>query len=159
MPMNLQKWSPFGTARWDPFREMADMQERMERMFELSPLRSETGRGLLSARDWAPLVDVSEDEREYLVEAELPEVKKDDVKVSVENGVLHLSGERKHEEETRTKKQHRIERSYGRFARSFTLPDDVDAAKVSAEFKDGLLKVHVLKSERAKPKTTEVKVS
>jgi len=156
--MNLQKWSPFGTARWDPFKEMEEMQERMARMFELSPLRSEAGRELMSAREWAPLVDISEDEKEYLIKAELPEVKKDDVKVSVENGVLNISGERKHEEETKTRKQHRIERSYGRFVRSFTLPDDVNAAKVSAEFKDGLLKVHVPKDESAKPKAVEVKV-
>jgi HSP20 family protein len=81
------------------------------------------------------------------------------VKVSVENGVLQISGERKHEEETKTKKQHRIERSYGRFVRSFTLPDDANAAKVSAECKDGLLKVHVPKAESAKSKATEIKVS
>ena len=157
--MNVQRWNPFRSTRvWDPFREMEEMQERMTHMFDLAPLRSDTGQELMSGREWAPLVDINEDEREYLIKAELPEVKREDVKVSVENGVLSLSGERKHEAETKTRKQHRLERSYGRFVRSFTLPDDADPAKVSAEFKDGLLKVHVLKTERAKAKAIEIKV-
>ena len=159
MTMNLIKWNPVGAVRWDPFREMEEMQERMSRMFDLSPLRSEAGQELLSPRDWAPLVDISEDDKEYFIKAELPEVKKEDVKVSVENGVLHLTGERKHEAETKTRKQHRIERSYGRFERSFTLPDDADASKIAAEYKDGLLKVHVPKSDGVKHKAIDVKVS
>ncbi|MGB9601732.1 MAG: Hsp20/alpha crystallin family protein, partial [Limisphaerales bacterium] len=89
---------------------------------------------------------------------ELPEVKKDDVKVTVENGVLTISGERKFEKEEKGVRYHRIERSYGYFARSFSLPEDADAEKVSAEFKDGVLKVHVAKSEKARPKQIEVKV-
>lgn len=156
--MNLQRGRPFRAARaWDPWEEMEQMQERMAHLFDLTALRPDVGQELISARDWAPLVDITEDDKEYLIKAELPEVKKEEVKVGVENGVLNLSGERKHEEETGAKKQHRMERSYGRFVRSFTLPDDADAAKVSAEFKDGLLKVHVPKSQSTKPKAIEVK--
>jgi len=156
--MNLQEWNPFTTGRYDPFKEMEEMQERLARMFDLSPLRSNVGQELMSARDWAPLVDISEDDQEYLIKAELPEVKKNDVKVSVEHGMLHLSGERKREEETKTKKLHRFERSYGRFIRSFALPYDVNASRVSADFKEGLLKVHVPKDENVTPKAIEIKV-
>ena len=158
--MNLAKWNLHHPVRqWDPFKEMEEMQERMARVFDLAPLCPEAGRELMSARDWAPLVDISEDDQEYLIKAELPEVKKEDVRVSVENGVLNITGERKHEAESQTKKQHRLERGYGRFVRGFTLPDDVNPAQVAAEFKDGLLKVHVPKDKNAKPKSVEVKVS
>jgi HSP20 family protein len=104
-------------------------------------------------------VDISEDDHEFLVKAELPEMKKEDVKVSVENGELTISGERKFEKEEKNKKYHRVERSYGSFARSFTLPDNVNADKVTAEFKEGLLQVHLPKQETAKPKAVQVAVS
>jgi len=86
----------------------------------------------------------------------LPELKREDVKVTVENGVLTISGERKFEKEEKKRKYHRVERGYGTFLRSFTLPDDADTSKVKAEFKNGLLTVHLAKSERAKPKQIEV---
>src|SRR5256885_1114590 len=108
---------------------------------------------------WTPLADITEDEKEYLIKAELPEIKKEDVKVTVENGVLTISGERKFEKEEKNKKYHRVERGYGTFMRSFTLPDDADANKIKAEFKNGLLKVHLPKSEHAKPKQIEVNVA
>jgi HSP20 family protein len=101
--------------------------------------------------EWAPLADISEDDKEYLIKLELPEVKKEDVNVTVENGVLTISGERKFEKEEKNKKYHRVERAYGSFMRRFTLPDDADAEKGKAEFKDGMLTVHVSKSEKAKP--------
>jgi HSP20 family protein len=103
-------------------------------------------------------VDISEDNNEYVVKAELPEMKKEEVKVSVENGELTISGERKIEKEEKGKKYHRIERSYGSFMRSFTLPETVSGEKVSAEFKDGILTVHLPKDEKTKPKSIEVKV-
>jgi HSP20 family protein len=103
-------------------------------------------------------VDISEDINEYLVKAELPELNKQDVKVSVENGELTISGERKAQKEEKGKKFHRIERSYGSFVRSFTLPETVSANKVTAEFKEGVLSVHLPKDEQAKPRTIEVKV-
>ena len=109
--------------------------------------------------EWAPPVDITEDDKEYLIKTELPEVRKEDVKVTVENGILSISGERKFEKEAKGKKYHRVERAYGNFVRSFGLPDDVDANKVDAKFSDGVLTVHVAKSEAAKPKQVEIKVS
>ena len=108
--------------------------------------------------DWAPQVDISEDDKEYLLKADLPEMKKEDVKVTVENGVLSISGERKTEKEEKKKKFHRIERSYGTFLRTFTLPEDAESAKIAAEFKDGVLKMHLPKSPASKQKPVEVKV-
>ena len=113
----------------------------------------------MTVTEWAPSVDITEDEKEYLVKADLPEVKKEDVKVTVENDVLTITGERKFEKEEKEKKYHRIERAYGHFLRSFSLPDFVDGSKVSADFKDGVLKVHLPKTEKAKPKAVEVKVA
>src|SRR3977135_2093132 len=113
----------------------------------------------LGLADWAPLADITEDEKEYVIKAELPDVKKDDVKVTVENGVLTISGERKFEREENKKKYHRVERAFGTFVRSFSLPDVADASKVKAEFKNGMLTVHVPKSEKAKPKQVEVNVA
>ena len=112
----------------------------------------------ISAVQWSPAVDVTEDDKEFLVKAELPDMKKEEVKVSVEQGNLTISGERRAEKEEKGKKFHRVERSYGSFMRRFTLPEGVDATKINAEFKDGLLCVHLPKSETAKPKAVEVKV-
>ena len=153
----LQKWSPFGTSRWDPFREMEEMQESMNRAFGLRP-RANGGKEIMSVSEWAPLVDITEDDKEFLIKADLPEIKREDVKVWVDNGVLTITGERKYEHEDKTKKQHRLERSYGRFERSFTLPDDADGTKVSAEFKEGLLKIHLPKNPHAKPRSIDINV-
>src|SRR5881396_3849112 len=147
-------------TRWDPFREMDELQKRLSSMFGLSTQRLANGKEEnMTVSQWLPLVDITEDDKEYLIKAELPEVKKDDVKVTVESGVLTISGERKFEREEKGRKYHRVERAYGNFVRSFTLPDDADANKVNAEFKDGVLKVHVTKNEAAKPKQIEVKVN
>jgi HSP20 family protein len=108
--------------------------------------------------EWAPLVDIVEDDKEYLIKAEIPEIDKEQVKVSVQNGLLTLRGDRRMEKEEKGKKYHRVERAYGSFVRTFSLPDDVDAAKVTAEFKEGLLKIHLPKTEKARPKAIEVKV-
>jgi HSP20 family protein len=144
---------------WDPFKELDDLQSRLATMFGRAPLRKNGEKQeAMTVAEWAPLVDIAEDEKEYLIKAELPEVKKDDVKVTVQDGVLTISGERKYEKEEKGKKYHRVERAYGSFARSFTLPEDADADKVAGDFKDGVLKVHVPKSEKAKPKRVEVKV-
>lgn len=145
-------------TRWNPFREIEELQNRLLSVFNLATPRRGDGQESITVAEWAPLVDIIEDDKEYLLKAELPEMRKEDVKVTVENGVLTISGERKLEKEEKGKKYHRIERAYGSFVRSFTLPDDADADKVSAEFKDGVLKVHVAKSEAAKPKQIEVKV-
>lgn len=145
----LQKWDPF--RDWDPFRELNEFSERLG---SLMGRRGDT----TSPAQWMPAVDIVEDEKEFCVKAELPEVRKEDVHVTVENGVLTLHGERKSEKEEKKQRYHRVERSYGSFTRSFGLPQGANAAKVRAEFKDGLLQVHLPKSESAKPKQIEVKV-
>jgi HSP20 family protein len=116
------------------------------------------GKENLTVADWMPTVDISESESEYLIKAELPEVKREDVKVTVEDGVLTLQGERRQEKEEKGKKYHRVERSYGTFVRSFTLPESVDESAVKAEYKDGVLSLHLPKTEKVKPKAIEVKV-
>lgn len=148
-------------VRWDPFRELEEMSDRLNRMFGRSTLArpgGEPGTSALTAFDWAPSVDILETNEEYQVKAELPEVKKEDVKVSVDGGVLRIEGERKQDKEEKGKRFHRIERSYGSFLRTFTLPDNVNESGVRAEFKDGILNVRLPKAEKAKPKAIEVKV-
>jgi len=164
---SLTKWNPFRKsnggeewaplARWSPVREMEQLENRMERLLRNWPAWPEIKEPMAVA-DWAPQVDITEDDKEYLVKAEVPEVKKEDIKVRVEDGTLCITGERKSEKEEKGKKFHRIERAYGSFERSFTLPDDADATKVSSEFKDGMLQVHLPKNPNAKPKAIEVKV-
>ena len=141
-------------TRWEPL-ELEDVQNRLSRVFG----RRGNGNDEITLADWAPLADITEDDKEYVIKAELPDVKKEDVRVTVENGVLTISGERKFEKEEKKKKYHRIERAYGTFVRSFTLPDVADAGKVKAEFKNGVLTVHVPKSEKAKPKQVEVNIA
>ena len=145
-------------VRWDPFRELEDMSDRLNRMMSRPALPRTNGKETMVVADWVPSVDVSETEGEYQIKAEIPDVKKEDVKVTVEDGVLTIQGERKQEKEEKGKKYHRVERSYGSFIRSFTLPDLVDEEKVKAEFKDGVLNLLLPKSEKAKPKAIEVKV-
>ena len=147
-------------VRWDPFRELEEMSDRLNRMVSRPSLPRTNGHGkeAMTVTDWVPSVDVSETEGEYQIKAEIPDVKKEDVKVTVEDGVLTIQGERKHEKEEKGKKYHRVERSYGSFVRSFTLPDLVDEEKVRAAFKDGVLNLQLPKSEKAKPKAIEVTV-
>ncbi len=145
-------------VRWDPFRELEEVTEQLNRMFWRPAARRENGKEQLTVADWIPIVDISETESAYAIKAELPDVKKDDVKVTLQDGVLTIQGERKQEKEEKGLKYHRVERSYGRFVRSFTLPDYVDNTKVKAEFKDGILNLHLPKSEKTQPKTIEVKV-
>jgi HSP20 family protein len=145
-------------TRWEPFREMEEFQNRLSTLLGRSPRRP-IGREEITLPEWTPLADITEDEKEYLIKAELPEMKKEEVKVTVENGVLTISGERKFEKEEKKRKYHRVERGYGTFMRSFTLPDNADATKIKAEFKNGLLTVHLPKTEHAKPKQIEVNVA
>ena len=164
----LTKWNPFRAsneveewgplARWSPLREMERMQREMNRLFNggMAPLTR--GGEAMTIAEWIPTVDIIEDDKEFVVKAELPEVKKDDVKVTVEDDVLTIRGERKAEKEEKGKKFHRIERSYGSFERSFTLPEATDANKVSSEFKNGMLTMHLPKNPNAKPKAIEIKV-
>jgi HSP20 family protein len=144
-------------TKWNPFRELEDIQNRLSSLFGRTPLRG-LGEEAMTVSEWTPLVDIAEDDKEYLIKAELPEVKKEDVKVTVENGVLTITGERKFEKEEKNKKYHRVERAYGSFMRSFTLPQGAAGDKINAQFKDGVLKVHLPKSAEAKPKPIDVKV-
>lgn len=155
----LTKWNPTQSARWNPFQEMADFERRLERFFGRAPVTSGNGEEPIAEQLWSPLTDITEDDKEFLVKVELPEMKKEDVKVTVENGTLRITGERKAEKEEKTKKYHRIERSYGSFERSFTLPGGADGTKVNAEYKDGVLAVHLPKTAEAKPKAIDVKVA
>jgi len=145
-------------VRWDPFRELEDMSERLNRVFSRPSLRN-SGKENLTVADWMPTVDISETDGEYLIKAELPEVKKEDVKVTVENGVLTLQGERRQEKEEKGKRFHRVERLYGSFVRSFSLPESVDESGVKAEYTEGVLNLHLPKSEKVKPKAIDVKVA
>ena len=145
-------------VRWDPFRELEDMSDRLNRMFSRPGLSQANGKETMIVADWVPAVDVSETDGEFHIKAEIPDVKKEDVKVTLEDGVLTIQGQRKQEKEEKSTKYHRVERTYGSFVRSFTLPDLVDEEKVKAEFKDGVLKLQLPKSEKAKPKAIEVKV-
>ena len=154
----LTRWEPFKT-RWDPFRELEEMEKRLSTWLGQPAVRREGDKEAMTVAEWSPLVDISEDEKEYLIKAEIPEMKKDDIKISVQDNVLSISGERKYEKDEKGKKYHRVERAYGSFVRSFTLPEDADGSKVGAEYKDGVLKVHLPKSEKAKPKAIEVKVA
>ena len=145
-------------VKWNPFRELEDMQTRLNRALGEASQRRLENDGVFFA-DWAPPVDIQETEKEYLIKAELPEMKKEDVKVEVLDGVLTIEGERSQEKEEKGKKFHKVERSYGKFVRQFALPNEVDAVKVQAEYKDGVLSVHLPKTAAAKPKAIDVKVA
>ena len=157
----IDKWSPFRfSPTWDPWREMEEMRNQFNKLLrERQLLRKEGDSEALEVTEWLRVVDITEDTKEYTVKAELPGLAKENVKVTVENGVLVIAGERKEEKEEKDKKHHRIERSYGSFRRSFALPEDSSGEKVTADFKDGVLKVHLPKDQTAKPKSVEVKVS
>ncbi len=148
--------------RWEPFRELDDFFARLNPHFGRQPAgRSsvlEPGQQA-DAVTWAPAANISETDAEYLIKAELPEVSKDDVKVTVDDGVITISGERRNELEHKDEKLHRIESFYGSFSRSFRLPDDVDVSGIQAESKNGVLKVRVPKKPAARPRTVEVQVN
>jgi len=143
-------------ARFDPFRDLSVLQDRVNRLFgDAYGAREE---GVLS--NWVPAVDIFENEKKELVlKAELPDVKREDVSVTVENNMLTLSGDRKFDAEVKKEHYHRIERSYGRFSRSFSLPATVDTAKIAADFKDGLLTVRLPFREEAKPRAINIAVA
>lgn len=142
--------------RWDPF---ASVDESFNRL-----LPSLFGRWSRSALDdaaklaWRPSTDITETDKEYLIRAELPAVKKEDVKVTLEAGVLTIQGERKQEQEHKSEKVHRVESFYGSFARSFALPENVNAETIRCETKDGVLTVHVPKAQVEQPKVKQIKV-
>src|SRR5918995_490020 len=140
-------------VRWEPARELASMEiDRLNRMF--SDFYGET-----FSRAWVPPVDIYEtDAHEVVLKAELPDMKREDINLTFENGVLTLRGERKFEQEAKKENFQRIERRHGAFSRSFTLPNTVDAGRISAAYKDGVLTIRLPQREEAKPKQIAVNV-
>jgi HSP20 family protein len=146
--------------RWNRLKDLEAFQHGLDSLLSRSPVhRPEGEEELMTVAEWSPLVDISEDDQEYRIKAELPEVKKEDVKVTAEAGTLTIMGERRFETEEKGRKYHRVERAYGSFGRSFSLPEDASPGRVSAEFKEGVLTVHLMKDEKAKPQQIEVKVA
>lgn len=157
----LTKWNPFQTSAitsMDPFREIESIERRLEALLERAPFRfgREQPLGML---EWSPQVDIFEDEKEYTIKADLPEVLRSDIKVTFKDGVLEISGERKSEKEESGRRFHRSERSYGSFMRSFSLPVGAEGEKAKADFHHGVLVVHVPKNKESAAKPIEVKVS
>jgi HSP20 family protein len=159
--MDLAKWEPLGgLIRWKPtFCGLDEVTGNVARMFAHRNLagRSEVRR-ILGSIGWIPDVDIEERENEYLIRAEIPEVRKEDVKVTIVDGILTLEGERLREEEDDGVRFRRTERSYGNFLRRFSLPGDADGAKVAADLKDGVLHVHLPKSKTLQSRAIEVSV-
>ena len=144
--------------RNDPFRDFENLSARFNRALT-GPLSFESDGDGSVFGDWTPPMDIEESDREYLVRADLPAMRRDDVKIGIVDGVLTVEGERKHEKEERGKKFHRVERGYGRFVRKICVPSDVDQQKVTADFSDGVLNLHLPKSETAKPRTVDIRVT
>ncbi|MFZ5561063.1 MAG: Hsp20/alpha crystallin family protein [Pseudomonadota bacterium] len=150
--------------RWNPFREMEDLLDRYTRALggPGTPQLTSAGsdREALSRPDWLPAVDILERKDRYLLKVELPEVRKEDVKVAVDNGVLTISGERRMEtdEQDQETQQRRVERLYGSFSRSFTLPEEADENGIDANYKDGMLTLSIPKVAKPEPRAIEVKV-
>jgi len=154
--MALVRWSP---VRWDPFGEFSTLQERMNRLFEDLIPATRKGGEELNTGTFYPSVDIYEGEKDITLKAELPGIDKKDVHVEINDGVITLRGERKIEKEDKKEHYHRVERSYGSFNRSFTLPTTVDSGKVKANYKDGILEVTLPRKEEAKPKSIPVEVN
>ena len=143
-------------AKWDPFGDVEEMLDRYSRSVDW-PFRG--GRELRTKGvDWAPRVDISENDDNFCIKAEVPGIKREDVKINIEDHVLSIRGENKQEKEEKGEKFHRVERYYGTFSRSFTLPENVDEAGIDASFKDGLLTVTIPKTAIARPKAIEVAI-
>jgi len=141
--------------RYEPFTAMDELFSRFPSLLGRWPRTSGNGEAHL---DWTPPVDISETGQEYVIRAALPAVKKEDVELTVEAGMLTLSGERRQKDEQKDEKFHKVESFYGSFSRSFALPDAIDAAAISAESKDGVLTIHVPKTKVEAKKPTTIKV-
>ena len=148
-------------VRWEPFRDLVSLQGRMNRLFD----ESFRGIGRGGAEEdwaqgaWSPAVDIYEQDGNIVLKAELPGIDPKDVDVRVENNTLTLRGERKHDQEVKRENYHRVERTYGSFTRSFTLPNVVDTNNIKAEYRDGVLRMTLPKREEAKPKQISISVT
>lgn len=152
--MAIIKWKG---KEFDPFKELLGLEEETSRLFDnsWSALPDKLAREAV----WSPSIDVAEDKDSITVKADLPGVKQSDIDVSVSGDILTIRGERKQEEDVKQKKFHRIERFYGSFTRSLSLPDYVDASKINASYRNGMLEVVIPKTEQAKPRQIKVQVN
>ena len=144
-------------TRWNPYRELENLQNRMSRLFE-----EQYGGGreeaLTTSGAFVPPVDIYEDQHGIQLKLEVPGIEQKDLDIKVENNVLTVSGERKFEKEQKEENFHRIERRYGSFSRSFTLPNTVDTQKITADYNNGMLNIHMAKREESKPKQIKVNI-
>ncbi len=142
--------------KWEPFRDVDDV---FDRFFAESMRRwPRQGAATQPSREWAPAADVSETDGEYLIKAELPEVRKEDVSITVQDGVLTLAGERKQEKFEEQEKIHRVERFYGSFARRFALPENADEQGIRAESRDGVIVIHIPKQRVVEPQPRQIQI-
>jgi HSP20 family protein len=142
-------------TRWDPFRELVEMQRRMDRLFR-DYSASEEGQEFMTTGSFVPPVDIYEDEHHIALKLEVPGIEEKDLDIRVENNTLTVRGERRFEKEEKEENFHRIERRYGTFTRSFTLPNTVDTDQVQASYESGILKIQLAKKAEAKPKQIKV---
>ena len=152
----LTRWQRPAFPAWTPFSRLSNLREEIDRLFEVPLTELTHASGLLSG--WSPALDVHEDKDQFVVTAELPGMKKEEINLSLHDGSLSISGERKAEQKYQDAEVHRSERFVGRFQRTVTLPTPVAMDKVKAQYKDGILTVILPKSEEAKPKQIDVKV-
>ena len=142
--------------KWEPFRDVDDVFDRfVAETLRRWPRQTTEGQAAL---DWAPAADVSETEAEYLIKADLPEVRKEDVSITVQDGVLTLSGERRQEVRAENEKVHRVERAYGSFARRFALPENADEQSIRAESRDGVILIHIPKQKVVQPQPRQITI-
>jgi HSP20 family protein len=141
--------------RWDPFRDIVSLREKMNRLFEDMVTQRGEDKELISSA-WMPAVDIYEDESQLVLTAEVPGIEEKDIEIKVEDNTLSLHGERKMEKETKEENYHRIERSYGAFSRSFTLPNYIDTDKIRAEHENGVLKITLPKKPELKPRKVKI---
>lgn len=147
-------------VRWDPFREFAQLQEQLNRAFSNAYGRGASDEGLMASGAWTPPVDIYQNgDHELVLKAELPDMSRDDIEITVDSGTLTIRGEKKFDREVKEEQFHRIERRYGAFSRSFSLPPTVDPGKVAAEYKNGVLTVTLPLREEAKPRQIKVDVA
>lgn len=156
--MTLTRWNKPEVSNWSPFWHLTTLRDEIDRLFE-SPLAELTRGTQQFLGGWLPAVDLFDDKENVVVRVELPGMKKEDIEISLHEGVLTIGGERKEEHKTKEAEMYRSERFLGRFQRTITLPSPVKADKVSATYKDGMLTVTLPKTEESKPKQIEVKVS
>lgn len=146
-------------TKWEPLKELEDVYSRLNRIFKRGDLRNESSNEVLKVADWVPSVDISETDSAYLIKGEIPGVEKENIKVTLERGMLTIQGERKQEKEEKGEKFYRCECSYGSFVRSFRIPEDADESAIKADFKNGMLNISINKSAKAKARAVNISVS